>query len=37
VFTSGGISADYVTHKPHGPGAAVVIDGFSDGSAISVG
>ncbi len=37
VFTSAGISANYVTPKPNGPSAAVVIDGFSDGSAISVG
>ncbi len=37
VFTSAGISANYVTPKPNGPSAAVVIDGFGDGSGISVG
>ena len=37
IYTSAGISANYVTPKPGGPAAAVVLDGFNDASGISVG
>ena len=37
VYTSAGISANYVNPKPAGPTAAVVVDAFGDGSGISVG
>ena len=37
VYTSAGISANYVNPKPAGPTAAAVIDAFGDGSGISVG
>ena len=37
VYTSAGISANYVTPKPGGPSAAAVLDGFNDASGISVG
>ena len=37
IYTSAGISANYVTPKPGGPSAAVVLDGFNDASGISVG
>ncbi len=37
VYTSAGISANYVNPKPTGPTAAVVVDAFGDGSGISVG
>jgi len=37
IYTSAGISANYVTPKLGGPSAAVVLDGFNDASGISVG
>ena len=37
IYTSAGISANYVTPQPTGPAAAVVLDGFNDASGISVG